>query len=45
MQPVDDKYVAAGVITLLIGGIVSLITAIVRHKRSRKRLQRPGRMS
>lgn len=41
MQPIADKYVAAGVITLMMAGIASLITAFQRHKRGRKRLDRP----
>jgi hypothetical protein len=43
MQPIPDKYVAAGVITLMIAGIASFIAAIFRHKKGRKRLERPSR--
>lgn len=41
MQPVPDKYVAAGVITLMMAGIASFLTAIQRHRRFRKRIERP----
>lgn len=43
MQPVPDKYVATGVVVLMMAGIASFLAAIQRHRKSRKRLQRPSK--